>query len=164
MLPGSLPMTYQAVGTGVGGHTDAGGKGAALSGGQPLPKLFCQEGHQWGEQAQTNICTGEQDLWGSWGTGRTRQHWLHRFLRRELTGNTTAMPQPWVGVYVKLLNITDAMLAPDVCVNRPSDSQRLGRRRGQCFCLQCQGQNSEPLSTLPGQVYHKAMPSALEDG
>lgn len=86
--PPPLTLTYQAVGTGVGGHTDAGGKGTTLPGGQSLPKFFCQEGHQWGEEAQTNIGAGEQDLRGSWGTWSLRQHWLYRFLGRELTGRT----------------------------------------------------------------------------
>lgn len=90
--PLPLTLTYQAVGTGVGGHTDAGGKGTTLPGGQSLPKFFCQEGHQWGEEAQTNIGAGEQDLRGSWGTRCLRQHWLYRFLGRELTGSKTATP------------------------------------------------------------------------
>lgn len=94
-----------------------------------MPKLFCQEGHQRGEEAQAHIGTGEQDLRGSWGTGYLRQHWLHRFLRRKLTGSTTATPclchrgaggdQLLGREYAKGLNITGTMLSLGVQVNRP---------------------------------------------
>lgn len=124
-------MTYQAVGTGVGSHTDAGGKGTTLPGGKSLPKFFCQEGHQWGEEAQTNIGAGEQDLRGSWGTRSLRQHWLYRFLGRELTGRRTATPHsaclsllcqwgpaPGKGVHAKILSVTNTRPSLDVHVNR----------------------------------------------
>lgn len=64
--------THQAVGSGVGGNRDARGRGATRPGGQPLPELFSQEGHQWGKEAETDVSAGEQDLRGGSGTGRVQ--------------------------------------------------------------------------------------------
>lgn len=71
------------MGSGVGGNTDARGRTAARPGGQPLPELFSQKGHEWGEEAETDISTGEQDLKGVWGMGRVRQHWLYSLLGKK---------------------------------------------------------------------------------
>lgn len=79
-------MTHQALGTGVGGNRDAGGWGATRSVGQPLPELFSQERHQWGEEAETHISAGEKDLRRPSGAGRVRQHRLRGLLGKKAIG------------------------------------------------------------------------------
>lgn len=73
--------THQAAGTGVGGNTDAGRKGATGPGGQPLPKLLSQERHERGKEAEPDVRAGEQDLRGVLRAGRAQQLGLHGLLR-----------------------------------------------------------------------------------
>lgn len=65
-----MGMTHQAASTRIGGNTDAGGRGTTRPGGQPLPEFFSQEGHQWGEEAETDVSAEEQDLRRLRGAGR----------------------------------------------------------------------------------------------
>ena len=85
-----MDVTHQAAGTGVGGNTDAGGRGATRPGRQPLPELFSQEGHQRGEEAETDVSAGEQDLKRPRGVGQVQQHRLHSLLGRRPTGQGTS--------------------------------------------------------------------------
>lgn len=83
-LPNTRDRAYQAAGTGVRGDRDAGGRGATRPGGQPLPELFSQEGHQRGEEAETHISAGQQDLRRPRPAGCAPQHRLHRLLGKGL--------------------------------------------------------------------------------
>lgn len=83
-LPNTRDRAHQAAGTGVGGDRDAGGRGASRPGGQPLPELFSQEGHQRGEEAETDVSAGQQDLRRPRRAGRVRQHRLHGLLGKGL--------------------------------------------------------------------------------
>jgi hypothetical protein len=91
-------VTHQATGSGIGSNTDAGDRGASRPGGQPLPELFSQEGHQRCEETETNICAGEEDLRRPRGTGLQGQHWFHSLLGRKSTnqriGHTSSAVAP----------------------------------------------------------------------
>lgn len=113
-----MDVTHQAEGTGVGGNTDAGGRGATRPRGQPLPELFSQEGHQRGEEAETDVSAGEQDLKRPRGAGQVQQHWLHSLLGRRPRGQgpSTAM---------SLLHMLPALSVGMLRVNTGRSTQHL---------------------------------------